>query len=87
MNPYEWDEEKFSRIIQVAWTRSENIEDEELASFYHTLMISEANHYTMFITLARKYFDREKVDEMWKGLLAFEAEVISKLGNTERIHG
>jgi tRNA-(ms[2]io[6]A)-hydroxylase len=66
---------------------SENIEDEELASFYHTLMISEANHYTMFITLARKYFDREKVDEMWEGLLAFEAEVMSKLGNTERIHG
>ena len=30
MNPYEWDEEKFSRIIQVAWTRSENIEDEDL---------------------------------------------------------
>ena len=49
-----------------------------MASFYHTLMISEANHYTMFITLARKYFDREKVDEMWEGLLgAFEAEVIS----------
>jgi len=66
---------------------SENIEDEELSSFYHTLMISEANHYTMFITLARKYFDREKVDEMWEGLLTFEAEVISKLGNTERIHG
>jgi len=66
---------------------SENIEDEELASFYRTLMISEANHYTMFITLARKYFDREKVDEMWEGLLAFEAEVMSKLGYTERIHG
>jgi len=66
---------------------SENIEDEELASFYRTLMISEANHYTMFINLARKYFDREKVDEMWEGLLAFEAEVMSKLGYTERIHG
>ena len=66
---------------------SEELNDKKLAEFYRKLMISEANHYTMFITLARKYFDCEKVDEMWEGLLAFEAEVMSKLGNTERIHG
>ncbi len=66
---------------------SENIEDQELASFYNTLMVSEANHYTMFITLARKYYDRAKVDEMWEGLLQFEAEVMAKLGTSERIHG
>ena len=32
---------------------SENLEDKELSEFYHTLMISEANHYTMFLKLAR----------------------------------
>ncbi|MEY2963045.1 MAG: tRNA-(ms[2]io[6]A)-hydroxylase [Bacteroidota bacterium] len=66
---------------------SENLEDKELADFYHTLMISEANHYTMFIKFARQYHDRSEVDRMWEGLLEFEAEVMSKLGNSERIHG
>jgi tRNA-(ms[2]io[6]A)-hydroxylase len=33
---------------------SENIQDEELAIFYRELM-SEAGHYTTFITYARKY--------------------------------
>jgi tRNA-(ms[2]io[6]A)-hydroxylase len=41
----------------------------------------------MFITLARKYYGRDKVDQMWEGLLQFEAEVIAKLGTSERIHG
>ena len=50
-------------------------------------MISEANHYTLFIKFARQYYDREKVDAMWEDLLVFEAEVMSKLGSTERIHG
>ena len=34
---------------------SENIADKELAAFYHELMISEANHYTMFIKFSKKY--------------------------------
>jgi len=33
---------------------SENINDKQLADFYHELMISEAGHYTMFIRLAKK---------------------------------
>src|SRR5690606_37300371 len=32
---------------------SDNVEDQELSEFYHELMISEANHYTLFISLAR----------------------------------
>ena len=66
---------------------SENIEDQELAQFYHTLMVSEANHYTMFLKLARQYGNREEVDAMWEGLLKFEAEIMSTLGHSERIHG
>jgi tRNA 2-(methylsulfanyl)-N6-isopentenyladenosine37 hydroxylase len=66
---------------------SENIKDEELAKFYHELMISEANHYTMFLKFARQYGDLEEVNQKWEALLEFEAGVISQLGTSERIHG
>lgn len=66
---------------------SEFIADEELAAFYRDLMVSEANHYTMFLTFARKYGGRERVDAMWQDLLAFEAGVMMGLGQAERIHG
>jgi tRNA-(ms[2]io[6]A)-hydroxylase len=66
---------------------SENIKDQELAAFYHELMISEATHYTMFITLARKYGEGVDVDARWKEFLAYEGEVIKKYGNKETIHG
>ena len=66
---------------------SENLEDKELAKFYRDLMVSEANHYTMFLTFARKYGDRENVDSMWHNLLEYEAKVIANYGNKEHIHG
>lgn len=66
---------------------SENLVDKELSEFYHTLMISEANHYTMFLKLARTYGKREEVDQMWQDLLEYEAEVISNLGTEGLIHG
>ena len=66
---------------------SENLEDKELSEFYHTLMISEANHYTMFLKLARTYGKHEGVDQMWQDLLEYEAEVISNLGTEGLIHG
>lgn len=66
---------------------SENIDDLELADFYRKLMVSEANHYTLFIKLARQYGNRKDVDEKWNVLLEFEAEVISDFGKKEFIHG
>lgn len=66
---------------------SEKLKDQELAEFYRSLMISEANHYTMFLKFARKYGNREEVDQKWEELLRFEAEVMKNLGNTENIHG
>lgn len=66
---------------------SENINDQELAKFYKDLMVSEANHYTMFLNFARKYGNRKEVDSMWKNLLLYEAKVISKYGKTSHIHG
>ena len=58
-----------------------------MASFYHDLMVSEANHYTMFIGFAKKYACGEDVDKRWKEWLAFEAEVIANYGKSETIHG
>ncbi len=66
---------------------SENIKDQELAKFYHDLMASEANHYTLFLGFARKYGDREEVDKKWNDLLEFEAELMKNLGTQETIHG
>ena len=66
---------------------SENMEDEELAKFYKDLMISEANHYTIFLGFAREYQDREIVDKKWNALLEFEAEMMRNRGNSAKIHG
>lgn len=66
---------------------SEQLEDPELAEFYKKLMVSEANHYTMFLKFARQYGDRKEVDRLWNGLLEYEAEVIKKYNKTEAIHG
>ncbi|MEP5254925.1 tRNA-(ms[2]io[6]A)-hydroxylase [Winogradskyella rapida] len=66
---------------------SEALEDQKLAKFYRKLMISEANHYTMFLNFARTYGDRTEVDEKWEALLVYEAEIMKDLGNKETIHG
>jgi len=66
---------------------SEELEDQELAVFYKNLMVSEANHYTMFLSFARKYGNRKEVDKKWDDLLNYEAEIMADLGTTETIHG
>lgn len=66
---------------------SEKLQDKELAEFYRKLMISEANHYTMFLNFARKYGDRKEVDQKWQDLLEYEAEIMKDLGTSETIHG
>ncbi|MBE7640251.1 tRNA 2-methylthio-N6-isopentenyl adenosine(37) hydroxylase MiaE [Salegentibacter sp. BLCTC] len=66
---------------------SEELQDKELADFYHRLMISEANHYTMFLKFARKYGERSEVDKKWNDLLDFEANIMKDLGKDKTIHG
>ena len=66
---------------------SENINDADLAAFYRELMISEANHYTLFIGFANQYAEGVDVDARWKQWLAYEGEIISKFGVKETIHG
>ncbi|MCO4815319.1 MAG: tRNA-(ms[2]io[6]A)-hydroxylase [Flavobacteriales bacterium] len=66
---------------------SENIKDEKLSKFYHDLMVSEAGHYTMFLKHARRVAPEIDVEKRWKEWLTFEAEVISRYGKEETIHG
>lgn len=66
---------------------SENINDEELRGFYHELMISEANHYTLFLNFARQYAEGEAVEKRWQEWLDHEGKVIMQFGKKETIHG
>ncbi len=66
---------------------SEELEDKQLANFYKKLMISEANHYTMFLGFARQYGLRKEVDAKWESLLEFEAQIMKDLGKNETVHG
>ncbi|MFL5763947.1 MAG: tRNA-(ms[2]io[6]A)-hydroxylase [Bacteroidia bacterium] len=66
---------------------SENIQDNELATFYRELMISEAGHYTTFIGFARKYGAGIDIDKRWKEWLDYEASIIAGYGKESTIHG
>lgn len=66
---------------------SEQINDKELSEFYRELMISEANHYTTFITLARKYGKGVDVDARWEEFLEYEAGIMKNYSKKETMHG
>jgi tRNA-(ms[2]io[6]A)-hydroxylase len=66
---------------------SEELQDQELAQFYKKLMVSEANHYTMFLKFARQYGNREEVDIMWEELLVHEANILKNYNTKGAIHG
>jgi len=66
---------------------SKNIKDQDLAKFYHDLMVSEANHYTTFLNFAKKYTKDVDVDKRWKEWLEFEGNLIQSYGKKEQIHG
>ena len=67
---------------------SENLIDSDLKEFYRQLMISEANHYTMFLSFARKYGNHiEDVNARWQQWLEHEAKILKHYGKQETIHG
>jgi tRNA-(ms[2]io[6]A)-hydroxylase len=66
---------------------SNELTDKKLAKFYKKLMVSEANHYTMFLGFARQYGNRKEVDKKWQELLEFEADIMRNLGKKETVHG
>ncbi len=72
--------ERFKRL-------SEGLQDEYMRNFYRKFMESEAGHYTLFITLAETYINKEKVRARWKEWLIYEAEVIKNLEvRGDRVH-
>jgi tRNA-(ms[2]io[6]A)-hydroxylase len=72
--------ERFKRL-------SEGLEDNYMRQFYRRFMESEAGHYTLFITLAETYINKEKVRLRWKEWLEFEAEITKNLEvRGDRIH-
>ena len=66
---------------------SEEVADDELKKFYFDLMASEAEHYTTFISFARKYNHGIDVDKRWNDFLEFEASLMLKYGKKESVHG
>lgn len=68
-------------------TLSENINDPELATFYRDLMVSEANHYTVFLNFARKYGTDLDVEKRWQEWLTYEDQIIQNYGKKETVHG
>ncbi len=72
--------ERFKRL-------SEGLEYSDLKKFYRRFMESEAGHYTLFITLAETYIEKEKVRTRWAQWLNYEAQVMqSSELRGDRIH-
>lgn len=65
---------------------SENIQDEELAKFYHMIYVSEAKHGHIFVEMALSYFDREEVFNRWEELATIEAEILNGLELKSALH-
>jgi len=66
---------------------SERISDPDLSSFYEELMVSEANHYTLFLGFARELAEGEDVEKRWQEWLDYEGEIIRGFGTKETMHG
>jgi tRNA-(ms[2]io[6]A)-hydroxylase len=65
---------------------AEESEDEELASFYGALFLSEAGHYRVFLELAGKFTDARELKDRWQGMLAAEDKIIAQQEPGPRIH-
>lgn len=64
-----------------------HIQEEELKSFYHDFMVSEAGHYKMFLRLAKTYMPEAYVEQRWQELLEYEAGIMEKLEiRSDRMH-
>ena len=66
---------------------SEEINDEDLRTFYRSLMESEARHYTTFLGFARKYGEGIDIDKCWQQFLEFESSLMERYGKNETMHG
>lgn len=67
---------------------SQNLEDEELRSFYKHLMVSEAGHYKLFLELAIEVSgDETYAMKRWQEWLDYEAEIMKAIElRGDRVH-
>ncbi len=63
------------------WFRllSLHIADDNLKSFYHKFMVSEAGHYKLFLELAELYAGEAPARARWKEYLEFEAALMNRI--------
>lgn len=72
--------------FKLLWKHFED-RDEELAKFYKDLMIAEANHYTLFLDLAKEYLPEDQVKARWRQWLDYEADVLANMDvRGDRVH-
>jgi tRNA-(ms[2]io[6]A)-hydroxylase len=63
------------------------LSDEELSKFYYELMVSEAGHYKLFLSLAKEYKNPDWVENRWKELLREESLIVANLEvRSDRMH-
>jgi len=65
---------------------SENIDNDELAKFYHMIYKSEAKHGFVFVEMALEYFDRKEVFNRWDELATVEADILNGLELKPALH-
>ncbi|MBE9077607.1 tRNA-(ms[2]io[6]A)-hydroxylase [Romeria aff. gracilis LEGE 07310] len=58
----------------------------ELASFYRSLMSSEARHYGAYWVLATTYFETDEVNQRLQELATVESELLATLHPEPRVH-
>ena len=57
-----------------------------LKNFYQSITRSEERHYELFLELARKYLDRDTIEQRWHELLDIEAAIVSNLPIRAALH-
>ena len=65
---------------------SENVNDNELAQFYHMIYTSEAKHGDMFLRLAENYFEKDEIVSRYNELAAFEGDILNNLAIAPALH-
>lgn len=65
---------------------ADSLPDAGIRDFYDRLARAEARHYTMFLDLAREYFDPDSVEKRLTELLETEADIVRNLPLRAAVH-
>jgi tRNA-(ms[2]io[6]A)-hydroxylase len=60
--------------------------DDELADFYHQLLVSEARHHGLYVRLAKAIFAPDQVDARLAEILDHEGDVMRRATGSARLH-